>query len=42
MEMNQVGICVRGYQPRAVTTRAELRALAERTLTEFGLTGEID
>ncbi|MBB3753020.1 hypothetical protein FHT44_005539 [Mycolicibacterium sp. BK634] len=42
MEMNQVGVCVRGYQPGSVTTRAELRELAERTLTEFGLTGEID
>jgi hypothetical protein len=42
LEMNQVGVCVRGYQPRAVTTRSQLRELAERTLTEFGLTGEID
>ncbi|MEZ0355549.1 hypothetical protein [Mycobacterium sp. SA01] len=42
MEMNQVGVCVRGYQPGSVTTRAELRELAERTLTEFELSGEID
>lgn len=42
MEMNQVGVCVRGYQPGSVTTRAELRELAELTLAEFGLAGEID
>ncbi|KAA0103196.1 hypothetical protein CIW47_23060 [Mycolicibacterium sp. P1-5] len=42
MEMNQVGVCVRGYHPGRVTTRSELRELAERTLTEFGLAGEID
>ncbi|WP_445166440.1 hypothetical protein ACTXG7_21660 [Mycolicibacterium sp. Dal123E01] len=42
LEMDQVGVCVRGYQPGSVTTRAELRALAERTLSEFGLDGEID
>ncbi|WP_246227663.1 condensation domain-containing protein [Mycolicibacterium helvum] len=42
MEMNQVGVCVRGYQPGAVTTRSQLRELAERALTEFGLAGEID
>lgn len=42
MEMNQVGVCVRGYQPGRVTTRSELRKLAELTLTEFGLTGDID
>ncbi|PND54891.1 hypothetical protein CRM90_25450 [Mycobacterium sp. ENV421] len=42
MEMNQVGVCVRGYQPGTVTSRAELRELAERTLTEFALSGEID
>ncbi|MGY4711365.1 hypothetical protein ACXDF8_17680 [Mycolicibacterium sp. CBM1] len=42
MEMNQVGVCVRGYQPGSVTTKAELRVLAERTLSEFGLTGDID
>jgi len=41
-EMNQVGVCVRGYQPGTVTTRAELRALAEQTLVEFGLDGDID
>jgi hypothetical protein len=41
-EMNQVGVCVRGYQPGRVTTRSALRELAERTLTEFGLTAEID
>jgi hypothetical protein len=42
MEINQVGICVRGYQEGAVTTRAALRELAARTLSEFGLAGEID
>ncbi|WP_236147709.1 hypothetical protein [Mycolicibacterium sp. CH28] len=42
MEMNQVGVCVRGYQPGAVTTRSQLRELAERALAEFGLTCEID
>lgn len=42
MEMNQVGVCVRGYQPGAVTTRSALHTLAEQTLVEFGLTGEID
>ncbi|MDH6244464.1 hypothetical protein [Mycobacterium sp. OTB74] len=41
-EMNQVGVCIRGYQPGSVTTRVKLRELVERTLTEFGLTGEID
>ncbi|MCV7347628.1 hypothetical protein [Mycolicibacterium rhodesiae] len=41
-EMNQVGVCVRAYQPGSVTTRPALRALAERALIEFGLTGEID
>jgi hypothetical protein len=42
MEINQVGVCVRGYQEGAVTTRGALRDLAERTLSEFGLAGEID
>jgi hypothetical protein len=42
MEINQVGVCVRGYQPGSVTTRAALRELAGRALSEFGLTGEID
>lgn len=42
MEMNQVGVCVRGYQPGSVTTRSQLRDLAERTLAEFGLPAEID
>ena len=41
-EMNQVGVCVRGYQPGSVTTRPALRELAERTMAEFGLTGDID
>ncbi len=41
-EMNQVGVCVRGYQPGSVTTRSALRELAERTVAEFGLMGEID
>lgn len=42
MEMNQVGVCVRGYQAGSVTTRSELRELAERTLAEFELSAEID
>jgi hypothetical protein len=42
MEMNQVGVCVRGYQPGSMTKRSALRELAERTMAEFGLTGEID
>ena len=42
MEMNQVGICIRGYQPGSVTTRSALRELAERTLAEFSLAGDID
>jgi hypothetical protein len=42
MEINQVSICVRGYQAGAVTTRAALRELAARALSEFGLAGEID
>ncbi|MCX2933895.1 hypothetical protein ORI20_26855 [Mycobacterium sp. CVI_P3] len=41
-ELNQVGVCVRGYHPGSVTTGAALRESAERTLAEFGLTGEID
>ncbi|WP_431230961.1 hypothetical protein ACQ856_14755 [Mycolicibacterium psychrotolerans] len=41
-DINQVGVCVRGYQPGSVTTRAQLRELAERTLAEFGLNGDID
>jgi hypothetical protein len=40
--MNQVGVCIRGYQPGSVTTKSALRELTERTLAEFGLTGEID
>ena len=30
------------YQPGAENTRPALRALAERTLAEFNLTGKID
>jgi hypothetical protein len=41
-EINQVGVCIRGYNPGTATTRAQLRELAERTVAEFGLTGEID
>jgi hypothetical protein len=41
-DINQVGVCVRGYEPGAVTTRSALRELAQRTLDEFGLTGDID
>jgi hypothetical protein len=42
MEINQVGVCVRAYEPGRVTTKSALRDLAERTLNEFGLTSEID
>ncbi len=42
IEMNQVGVCIRGYQPGSVTTRSALRVLAERTLAEFGLHGDFD
>lgn len=42
VDINQVGVCVRGYQPGSVTTRSALRELAERTLVEFGLPAEID
>jgi hypothetical protein len=41
-EINQVSICIRGYQEGTVTTRDALRELAARTLSEFGLAGEID
>jgi hypothetical protein len=42
MEINLVSICVRGYQEGVVTTRGALRELAARSLSEFGLAGEID
>jgi hypothetical protein len=42
VEINTVGIHIRAYQPGSVTTKAELRELAQRTLAEFGLTAEID
>jgi hypothetical protein len=41
-EVNKVGIQVSAYHPGTVTTKADLRALVARTMTEFGLTGEID
>ena len=41
-EINQVSICIRGYQEGTVTTRDALRELAARTLSEFGLDGGID
>lgn len=42
VELNTVGICVCAYHPDSVTTKAELRELATRTLAEFGLTGEMN
>ncbi len=42
VEANKVGIHVRAYQADSVTTKQELRELAERTLAEFGLTGVIE
>ncbi|MCX6484788.1 MAG: hypothetical protein NT146_16340 [Mycobacterium sp.] len=42
MEINQVGVCVRGYQEGAVTKRGALRELAARTLSDFDLAGVID
>ncbi|BBZ77001.1 hypothetical protein MANY_23380 [Mycolicibacterium anyangense] len=42
VEMNKVGLHIRGYHPGSVTTKAELMDLVERTLHEFGLTGLID
>ncbi len=42
VEINRCGIYISGYQPGSVTNRAALRAIAERTLAEFGLAAEID
>ncbi|AQT82638.1 hypothetical protein B1R94_07575 [Mycolicibacterium litorale] len=41
-EINQVGVCVRGYHSDSVTSRSQLRELAVVTLAEFGLTADID
>lgn len=40
-ELNTVSICVCGYHPDSVTSKAALRGLAAETLAEFGLAGEI-
>lgn len=40
--INKVGIQISAYQPGSITTKAELLELASRTLSEFGLTGQID
>ncbi|AQA06709.1 hypothetical protein BVC93_25490 [Mycobacterium sp. MS1601] len=42
MEINQVGIYVCAYHPDSVTSRAQLRELATRTVAEFGLTAAIE
>lgn len=42
VEANKVGLHIRAYQPGFVTSKQQLRELAERTLAEFGLTGEFD
>jgi len=42
VEINAIGIHIRAYHPDSVNSKAALRDLAERTLAEFGLTGEID
>jgi hypothetical protein len=39
---DKIGITVEAYQPGGENTKAALRELAERTLAEFELTGEID
>jgi hypothetical protein len=38
----KIGISVEAYQPGAENTKLALRELAERTLAEFNLTGEIE
>ncbi|WP_156432757.1 hypothetical protein [Mycobacterium sp. M26] len=42
VEMNKVGLHVRGYHPGSVTTKAELHAIVEQALSDFGLTGLLD
>ncbi len=42
VELNKVGVCVCAYHPSSVTTKAELRELATRTLAEFELAGEMN
>ncbi len=42
VEANKVGLHIRAYQPRSVTTKHELRELAAHTLAEFDLTGVIE
>lgn len=38
---NTVSVAVIGYQPGVMETKAHLRELTEKTLTEFGLTGVV-
>lgn len=38
---SKVGISVVAYQPGALNTKHALRELADKTLSEFDLTGEI-
>lgn len=40
--LNKIIIHVLAYQPGGENTKPALRELAERTLAEFELTGEID
>ena len=42
VEMNKVGLHVRGYHPGSVTTKDELRVIVEQALADFGLTGQLD
>lgn len=42
VEANKVGLHIRAYEPRSVTTKYELRQLAAHTLAEFDLTGIIE
>jgi hypothetical protein len=41
-DTGKISMSIQAYQAGTVTTKPALRALAERTLAEFGLTGEID
>jgi hypothetical protein len=40
--VSKISISIQAYQPNGVTTKPALREVVERTLDEFGLTGEID
>lgn len=42
VEMNKVGLHVRGYHPGTVTTKAELHAIVEQALADFELTALLD